>query len=74
MTQLQVKEQERRHRPHYGKFLVKAYAKLPGSPTWSDEADAKGLMFMYFWYPDGFPEQECEDFSRKFTQPIRLTQ
>lgn len=69
MAQFQVKEPERRHRPHYGKFVVQVYAKLAGSPVWSGEAEGKAIVFSYFWRPTGFPEERCEDFARKFNQP-----
>jgi hypothetical protein len=70
MVQTQVKEPERRSRPHYGKYLVKVFAKGAGSPTWSEEEDKKGITFVYFWIPKGFPEQDCEEFGNKFNQPL----
>jgi hypothetical protein len=70
MAQAQVKEPARRSQAHYGKFLVKAYAKLAGSPTWSDVSDNRAIHFIYFWYPVGFPDQECENFSKRFNQPL----
>lgn len=73
MAQAQVKEPERRHRAHYGKYLVQIHAKLAGSPTWSEEIDGKGIAFKYFWYPTGFPEKECEAFAKAFSQPLRIT-
>lgn len=72
MMQGQVKEPEKRSLHHYGKYLVKVMAKPAGSPTWTEEAEGKGLHFMYFWTPTGFPESECEEFSKRFNQPLQV--
>ena len=72
MAQAQVKEPKNRCLPHYGKYLVKVLAKPAGSPTWTEEAENKGLFFVFFWTPTGFPEVECEDFTKKFLQPLLI--
>lgn len=74
MAQAQVKEPHKRSLPHYGKYLVKAMAKPAGSPTWTEEAENKALTIGLFWIPDGFPETECEEFAKKFNQPLRVTE
>ncbi|WP_237722949.1 hypothetical protein [Singulisphaera acidiphila] len=73
MAQAQVKEVERRHRAHYGKFVIRVYVKLAGSPTWSPDIKQTYCMMHYFWYPKGFPEKECEDFAATFNQSPYLT-
>lgn len=74
MAQSQVKEPARRHRAHYGTFIVRGYAKLAGSPTWTAESAGKGLTFQFLWYPDGFPEADCDAFTGKFSQPLMYRQ
>ena len=51
----QLKEQR-----HLGKFEIRCYGKLVGSPTY-DPASGEPISLSFIWLPTGFPKEKCKE-------------